>query len=315
MVSILPLHINSQNLIPNPSFEDHSECIDPPPNQSLQTCNNWFNAVEPLSTVDWYSTCFPTSSFYQLPDLFFGYSLPHSGDAMIGIGPYSTITDIGECFGVRLINPLVADSSYCLNFWLKNSRNHEYNYSMYSINSTFVYDTSGINSRHDITDYLTLLNTPDNGEWIQLSSYYVANGGEEFLLVGLFQPLSQFFTEVPQTSPETRMYYYLDDFSLTQCNKDSLFSVVLELPNVFSPNGSDPNDFYILKIKNIKSLIVSVLNRWGNVVKEYNGLTEIWDGTDMFGNHLSEGVYFIKVNAESNFGDYINKQQCVQLIR
>lgn len=313
VMGFLPLFSSAQNLVPNPGFEMHATCIDPLPNESLQNCDEWFNAVEPLATVDWYATCYPSGSFYLLPNLFYGSSFPQSGNAMVGFGPYSSITDIGECMGVRLTQPLQKDSAYCFGFWLKNSHNHNAVYSMHSFDVAFINDTTGINERTDVTSYTKLPNSIDNGEWNYLSSYYVANGGEQYMLIGVFDAVPDYYTQHPQSTPENRMYYYLDDVNVNPCSKDSIFQVVLELPNVITSNGDHVNDSYEIRHHNIKTMQVAVLNRWGVVVQEYDGLTYTWDGTDRSGTLVSDGVYFVKVVAESNFGEVFTKSQFVHV--
>jgi|GEM_PF-1874624 len=315
IIGFLPLFSSAQNLVPNPSFEIHGTCIDPPPNESLQNCDNWFNAVEPLTTVDWYSTCYPSGSFYLLPNLFFGFSYPHSGEAMIGLVPYSNITGIGEAVGIRLSAPMKADSAYCFGFWLKNGRSHGNTYSVREFDVAFVNDTTNIHDNAAVSSYVTVSNSIDDGNWNFLSGYYIAKGGEEFMLTGTFSPVPNYFMADPITTPENCLSYYFDDFSVQSCNKDSILSVVLELPNIFTPNGDQTNDLYLIQQNNISSLEIQIFNRWGNLVNSYDGKTAIWNGTDKQGDQLSEGVYFIKALAQTTFGEIITKYGNVELFR
>ena len=314
-LGFLPLFSAAQNLVPNSGFEEHSTCIDPNPNQSFQNCDDWFNAVQPLSTFDWYSTCYPSSSFYQLPNLFYGFSFPHTGEAMVGFVPYSSFTNIGEAIGVRLSNPLIGDSAYCFSFWIKNSENHGNVYSMREYDIAFLVDTTGIHSNDAISSYITVSNTPDLGDWNLLSGYYIAGGGEEFMLIGSFNSSPDYYMKDPETTPENCLYYYYDDFSVTPCNKDSILSVVLELPNVFTPNGDLDNDSFKIKNLNIASMHIQIFNRWGNLVADYEGLAKEWVGTDQQGALVSEGVYFVKVIAQTTFGEIITRYGDVQLFR
>ena len=67
-----------------------------------------------------------------------------------------------------------------------------------------------------------------------------------------------------------------------------------ELPNVFTPDGSNVNDFYhpILPIKFVDSVDFNVYNRWGDLVFKTNDPLINWDGTDMdSGKPLADGVY------------------------
>jgi gliding motility-associated-like protein len=69
---------------------------------------------------------------------------------------------------------------------------------------------------------------------------------------------------------------------------------VYELPNVFTPNGDGQNDLYtpFLPYRFVNRIEMKIHNRWGNLVFETTDPMINWDGTDLAGNELSEGVYF-----------------------
>ncbi len=65
----------------------------------------------------------------------------------------------------------------------------------------------------------------------------------------------------------------------------------ISLPNVFTPNGDQVNDYFQpIIIENIKEVKIIILNRWGQVVFESNKLDFIWSGKS-----YAEGVYFWKI--------------------
>ncbi len=70
---------------------------------------------------------------------------------------------------------------------------------------------------------------------------------------------------------------------------------VLELPNVFTPNGDGINDLLKpLKKMGINRLDFSVYNRWGKLVHRDN--TVNWDGLTNTGEQAVEGVYYWMIN-------------------
>lgn len=71
---------------------------------------------------------------------------------------------------------------------------------------------------------------------------------------------------------------------------------VIELPNVFSPNGDNVNDEYTFKKLHLVSIQYWIFNRWGNLMFETNQLDKYWNGKSN-GKDASEGVYFIKYRA------------------
>ncbi|MDG1333849.1 MAG: PKD domain-containing protein [Crocinitomicaceae bacterium] len=66
----------------------------------------------------------------------------------------------------------------------------------------------------------------------------------------------------------------------------------ISIPNVFTPNGDEVNDDFFVEASNLNSFSMIIVNRWGQVVREFNAPTDIWDGTTPNGSQASEGVYF-----------------------
>jgi gliding motility-associated-like protein len=68
---------------------------------------------------------------------------------------------------------------------------------------------------------------------------------------------------------------------------------VYELPNVFTPNGDGFNDlFRPFPYRQIESINIIIYNRWGQLVFESNNPEINWNGNDLNGNPLPDGVYF-----------------------
>jgi gliding motility-associated-like protein len=68
----------------------------------------------------------------------------------------------------------------------------------------------------------------------------------------------------------------------------------IEVPNVFSPNGDDANEFFSVKYKGYKDLNMIIYNRWGNKLFETTNPGLGWDG-----NGASEGTYYYIVTGKS----------------
>ncbi len=69
--------------------------------------------------------------------------------------------------------------------------------------------------------------------------------------------------------------------------------LVIEVPNVFTPDGDNVNDLYWIKVQNGSELEAIIVNRWGETLFEYHDFTTKWDGM-IKGSPVSEGTYFIK---------------------
>lgn len=313
---LLPLLVFSQNLVPNPGFEQMNDCtIDLMDHPIEGFIADWFTFNYSQNTVDVLHTCIPIPEL-QPPNTIRGYAYPHTGEGMIGLC-YVQETSYREVASVRLNEPLKQDSAYCVSFWTTNSRIENMDYWAMPLGISFTADT--------ITPFQIANNDPqvssgslllDQHAWIEISGYYIAQGNEEYLNIGFFGQHITKYQEYPYDPGGSRVpFYFFDDVSVTPCNKDSLFSVILELPNVFTPNGDTANGVYTIRQHNLQRLDIQIHNRWGNVIRTYDSLTEVWDGRDQNGNDVPEGVYFIQAVAESRFGEVFSQQQAVHLFR
>ena len=65
------------------------------------------------------------------------------------------------------------------------------------------------------------------------------------------------------------------------------------LPNTFTPNGDGQNDLFKPRLKRfIDSIDMKIYNRWGGLVFETTDPDIKWDGTNLQGKDLNEGVYY-----------------------
>ena len=64
--------------------------------------------------------------------------------------------------------------------------------------------------------------------------------------------------------------------------------------NIFTPDGDGVNDVFTFQYKSlsIETFSCVIVNRWGAVVHEMDDITDEWNGTDLNGNQLGDGVYF-----------------------
>lgn len=89
-----------------------------------------------------------------------------------------------------------------------------------------------------------------------------------------------------------------------------------EIPNVFTPNGDNSNEFFqLVSFDGIKTLTCVILNRWGNTIASFDKPNFAWDGTDGNGHKVADGTYFYIIEA-TTFGEKSFKEQgIVQLVR
>lgn len=98
----------------------------------------------------------------------------------------------------------------------------------------------------------------------------------------------------------------------------------VQVPNVFTPNGDNVNDQFTIQVQSLKSLKMTIFNRWGREVYSYNNSnitsgkdTEshaVWNGK-IGGSYASPGVYFYVIEAQGRDNKYRKKTGFVHLFR
>ncbi|MBK8567499.1 MAG: gliding motility-associated C-terminal domain-containing protein [Saprospiraceae bacterium] len=91
---------------------------------------------------------------------------------------------------------------------------------------------------------------------------------------------------------------------------------VFEIPNAFSPNGDDNNDFFQVVIKgdNIKVASIRIWNRWGQKVFESIGANEGWDGRQD-GKESPSDVYIYSISVQIANGTIFYRKGDMTLLR
>lgn len=92
---------------------------------------------------------------------------------------------------------------------------------------------------------------------------------------------------------------------------------LLEVPNVFTPNGDGKNDVFMVKGLSLEDFHGVILNRWGRKVYEWSDPQGGWDGR-IHGKYANPGTYYYIITArgreKSNPPKYV-KKGALMLIR
>jgi len=139
-------------------------------------------------------------------------------------------------------------------------------------------------------------NTCDENEVITTYNiYYSSSDSSSFELIGSTTEFS--FEHSPQFGIEG--CYAVT--TIDQLGNEGAFSsqICLEncpayrLPNTFTPNNDGDNDLFIpIESQFISRVNMEVFNQWGQKVFESQDPSLNWNGTNMSGNELAEGVYY-----------------------
>jgi OOP family OmpA-OmpF porin len=274
----------SQNLVPNHSFEDYSQCPDD--QGQIENSIGWFDGLD--WGTDYYNSC-STDIFSSIPFNSAGFQYPHTGNAYVGFGVFLDNGVLIENIQNSLISPLVSNKKYCIEYFVSLSEE-----SSYYINSLGTYF-----SANPLPNNVSILSvyTPqfvnavsqlnDTSAWIKVSGEYVANGGEKFITIGNFNPISNIdtiFVGYPPGTTQKKCYFYIEDVSVICCEPAGCDEIIIS--NIFTPNSDGVNDVFQIESLPANSKLY-IYNRWGVEVYQSNNYKNNWSG-----DNLSDGVYY-----------------------
>jgi gliding motility-associated-like protein len=110
--------------------------------------------------------------------------------------------------------------------------------------------------------------------------------------------------------------------SLNGCQTSSSITIFQEscivtsifIPNVFTPNGDNQNDFFIVDGINITGIEGVIFNRWGQQLFTWNNINVGWDGT--YKNKMvPDGTYFYMIKVAFLDSKKRNLQGSITLLR
>ena len=262
--SISPYCNTSINIVPNPSFEDcfnDPDCLQkfynmtfPPNGLNFKMFEKtWFNASSPISSIyininsDSCKTehCKRFLTYNNL----FGRQEPKEGNSYAFFFSYYQYEDVYTPRiyvypEVRLKEPMKEGRKYFVRFYVSLT-----DYSVYASNNIGVYFSKDSLKKDYHIQHIPYSNDSiqpfwggffdiepqlefkqiitDTANWVELSGYINAKGGEEFMTIGVFKDTLQegktkYIIANPNgqsmtTAVITRAYYYLDDISVFEC--------------------------------------------------------------------------------------------------
>ena len=293
------MNVNAQNLVPNPSFENISQC--PTSINQIYLASPWFQPcihfgnTTNSSSSDLFDTCSHTG-FVGAPTNLLGFQLARTGSAYTGIIVYADTSNEREYIEVALDSPLIANKKYCVEFYvsLYYSATCISNFGAYfSLDSLL--DTTYSTAINYVAPQIENLSTNflnDTLNWMLVSGCFTASGGERFMTIGNFELPPN--TNVQYLGGGTFSYYYIDDISVVDCTGVGVSEVNDDAEVSVYPNPAS-NTITIVctkcKIQRIK--IYDVLGEEVNSLKPTgNSRIEI----DV--SNLIQGVYFVTIQTE-----------------
>lgn len=316
----LGLHIaGAQNLVINPSFEEHQRCP-----------NNFSTNSKEFNLPGWHSANSGTPDYYHqcswgdcdVPFNWAGESNAHSGLAYAGLyvwnRPNNKPRSYREYIQGELSAPLKKDKRYRLEFYFKLA-----SYSVYSVDriGMLLTDTAIVNKDDKAITVIPTLSVIreepiSKSGWDQAVMEYRAKGGEKYITIGnFFDNLTTQFTQLESRKGKSPMlngsaYFYIDDVSVVPLDPEEI-----PAPLVWT-DGQEvkPDETYVLK--NIQfefdrykllpvsfpelNKLVSILSQKPDWKAELNGHTDDV-GSDEYNLELSQ-------NRARSVGEYLRSK-------
>lgn len=299
----------AQNLVPNGSFEEYTECPDNW--NQVARATGWYS-LNP--TVDYYNACSGNAVTMGVPNNAAGYQVPFNGTGYAGLitfyPPNSTPNpdDSKEIIGIGLVEPLAVGVPTYMSFRASPTTG--------GFEESVKWTCEGIGMRfrnsveydplapHAQSVPLALELVPtDTAAWILISGEYLPDSAYSYLQLGNFFSDSLLHPLLlnPMGNREYA-YMYVDDVCVSQVPGVCAFSVgmvdhgpssIKVYPSVFEEH------FYIKQTTSQGELVlVELLDMSGRVCFKrtftMNGVVDVFPGT------LSAGSYMLKVSTEES---------------
>lgn len=303
----------SQNLVPNPSFEIFSTCPTVP-SGNIFLASPWFQPHTLGSSSDFFHGCSG-----NVPSNAFGYQYPRTGEGYAGIAARIIgLPQYREYIEVELLDTLEAGKTYCISFYVSLSDSSDI-----AINQLGVFfSNDSIISTSNVLPFAPQIEHPsasvlsDTQNWVSISGQYIAIGGERFITIGNFYDDANTGVDSLTSAPTDGGYYYIDDVYVGTCDTGSVPpNDTLIIPNVFTPNGDGVNDLFTIQSEGIENLSCVIFNRWGVKVAELTLPGQGWDGRTISGQEAEEGVYYSLIEIKHSNGEQQLRKGFIQLLR
>ncbi|MBU1718948.1 MAG: T9SS type A sorting domain-containing protein [Bacteroidetes bacterium] len=293
----------SQNLVPNPSFEEYTECPDG--QCQIMRATGWMSFGY---TPDYCNSCCIFNSF-STPNNAFGFQVPADGSAYAVFGCYSETSNIREYIGIELIEPLAVGVKYCFSMKVSLSiKTYGSNIAINRIGALFTnvsYDLgedscssvpSGLNPPRNFAHVYSDSIITDTANWVSIRGTFVADSAYKYIVIGnFFDNTHTQYLVLGDTIVNIKLsYYYFDEIflgidtvSATHTSQDVNLSInpnpvgdcFFVKPNVLTTEGW----FYLFDIYGQECMRFQCHNKTTKVMT----------------NRIPSGIYFLRYYNDS----------------
>jgi hypothetical protein len=294
--------LRAQNLVPNPGFELYDTC--PNSYSYLYYASPWFqphiyagNTTNSCSSELYNACC--VSGNVGVPNNSPGVQSAEDGVGYAGIRCYQDTTNYREYLEIELANPMIADSGYCVEFYVSLAEISKH--AIGNIGAYFSADSLLDPSYGKAIDYVNpQVENPsanylsDKTNWMLVSGSFIAQGGERFMTIGNFHKPVNTDSQPVAGGVVDMAYYYIDDVSVTPCSTVSIkedqhtegFAVL------HNSAASELSVVLQKEKKNVTVLLYDVLGK--EITREQFSGSQVSITTAAF----KPGIYFIQLVSE-----------------
>jgi len=299
----------AQNLVPNGSFEEYSECPDN--GGQIEHATNW---VRIQGTPEYYNSC-AVDPAASVPNNKLGYQPPATGDADAGIIVYSD-SDwftppemLREIIGVELSEPLIPGISVNASFWVSPGA--------FGMLGTVVrWTTSGIGLRFTFAPLVSQWGLPaandadiqlesillDTAGWTLVSGTFIPDSAYDALMIGNFVSDSLLTPYLIDPSGNYGVgYAYVDDVCVAQVPGVCGTPVGLNAPIRFQPlvfPNPAANELQFM-LHDAGSATVWICDIAGRMMGKHQFTASLRERT-LDVSYLPEGVYVLYMTDGTN---------------
>jgi gliding motility-associated-like protein len=208
---ILTFYSKAQNLVPNYSFENYSAC--PISSGQVTLAIPWGTATSASST-DYFNAC---SSMLSVPNYPGGFQLAKTGVAYAGMW-FLQSPNYREYLQVKLDSALKLNRCYYVEFYVNQPDYITESINNIGANLSITQPIGTVGILMPLTPHILNTGNPiisDSINWVKVSGYYTALGGEQYLTIGNF--FNDINTNISGTfTASAQAYYFVDDVTVEE---------------------------------------------------------------------------------------------------
>jgi hypothetical protein len=292
----------SQNLVPNPSFEDYTTCVTGV--AQVYKSTGWHAY---LATPDYFNSCADSSSLFSVPYNGFGYQYPRTGNGYCGFYTYGNPAgnpNYREIIGAQLATTLVIGTRYYISLYV-NTTYGVYFPTRFATNkigalfSTAAFDSSASpapinNFAHIYTDSVIT----DTMNWYRISQSFIADSAYGFISIGNFFNAANTDTVILGPSG-TAAYYFIDDVCVSTDSLSCTGGIGITENNhvLFNIYPNPATDIIHVKTNSLYPFEITIYSLWGELIlnrfiNDSEGIIEI--------SNYPRGMYVAIIKQDGN---------------